>query len=251
MHFIKTIIIEDEVASQKLIRVIIEDYCPNLQLCGIAASIEEGLALINAVDVDLVFMDINLGSDTSFELLDRVKVKDFKVIFTTAHDEYALKAFKYEAVDYILKPYSPKDIIKAVERIKEKFSEKRMMLRLTQLANKNQNTEDRIAVSSLEGLEVYQTSTISRVEGCGSYCQIYFIDGQKNMISKSLKDVETTLPKHFFRTHDSHIINLHHVMQFRKQDGGAIVLKNKQEVPVSRRKKQDFLDALKFHTREL
>lgn len=251
---IKTVIIEDEESSQKLLRLIIEDYCPSLRLCGIASSVEEGLQLIHSTDIDLLFLDINLGNHTSFEMLDKVTKKDFKIIFTTAHDEYALKAFKYEAVDYILKPFSPKDILTAVERIKDKFTEKRMISKLMTISENYKPLQQqnlKISIATADGIELHEAESITRIEGNGSYCYIIFKNGHKSLASKSLKEVESSLPHHFFRTHDSHIINLHHVKQFNKLDGGAVILENNDEVPVSRRKKQDFLDALKSHTQEL
>jgi two-component system LytT family response regulator len=120
---LKTIIIEDEVTSQNLLSTILQNYCPSIELSGIANSLRNGVDLIETVKPDLVFLDVELGNDSAFDLLDQVKNKNFKIVLTTAHGEYALKAFKYEATDYILKPYTPKDIIKAIERVKTIFEE--------------------------------------------------------------------------------------------------------------------------------
>lgn len=119
---IRTVIVEDEFLSQELLTSIVNEYCPNLKLVGAAGNLDAAIQLINDTNPDLVFLDIHIGHQTGFELLDILKEKTFNVIITTAHDEYALKAFKYEATDYILKPYTPTDVIKSVHRIKEKMS---------------------------------------------------------------------------------------------------------------------------------
>lgn len=245
---IKTLVVEDEVSSQNLLKVIIEDYCPNLELVGMVDNIEDGLKLLNTLVIDLVFLDINLGSDTSFEMLDKITKRDFKIIFTTAHDEYALKAFKYEAVDYILKPYSPKDIIQSIQRIVEKLEESKAFLKLEKVITENFQSKEsgKISIPTSEGLKVFKLDNIIRIEGSGAYCRIFFLEVKPLLISKSLKELEGTLPSNqFFRVHDSHIINMDHVKEYRKEDGGMVVLENDDQVPVSRKKKQEFLSKVK------
>lgn len=245
---IKTLIVEDELASQQLLSTIIIDYCPNLHLVGLANNIEKALSLIDELKPDLIFLDIHIGDQTGFDLLDSIEKKDFKIIITTAHDEYALKAFKYEAVDYILKPYSPKDVIKSVQRIVEKLEENKAFLKLEKVIKENFQMKEsgKISIPTSEGLKVFKLDNITRIEGSGAYSRLFSLDTKSHLISKGLKELEAILPSNqFFRVHDSHIINMKYVKEYIKEDGGFVILENDNQVPVSRKKKQEFLNKLK------
>lgn len=244
---IRTVILEDEIPSQQLLSTIVNEYCPYLQLVGMAENIDVAAQLIKETKPDLVFLDIHIGHQTGFDLLDMVTEKEFKVIITTAYDEYALKAFKYEVVDYILKPYTPMDVIKSVQRIKEKLEESKVFQQLEKVIKNSIQHKgvEKLTIATSEGLKVYKLDGIIRIEGNGAYCKIFATDTQALIISKSLKEVEKMLPEsQFFRTHDSHIINLAHIKEYKKEDGGLVILENNEQVPVSRRKKQDFLDKM-------
>lgn len=244
---IRTVIIEDEIASQQLLSTIVNDYCPFLQLVGVADSVEKGILTIKETQPDLVFLDIHIGLQTGFDLLDRLEHKNFKVIITTGHDEYALKAFDYEALDYILKPYSPKDVIKSVLRLKEKQDNNVAFSQLEKVIKDSflQKESGKLSIPTADGFFVYKLENITRIEGSGSYCRIFATDTKTLLVSKSLKELESMLPENlFFRIHDSHIINLGRVKEYRKEDGGLVILENNDQVPVSRRKKQEFLDVL-------
>lgn len=244
---IRTIIIEDEKASQELLSTIVTEYCPYLQLVGVAGSVDLAFTLIKETQPDLVFLDIHIGQQTGFDLLDAVGTKEFKVIITTAHEEYALKAFKYEAIDYILKPYTPKDVIKSTQRIKEKLEESKAFLQLEKtIKNSLQFKEgEKLTIGTSDGLKVFKMDNVTRIEGSGAYCNIYSTESKPLLISKSLKEIEQMLPENqFFRTHDSHIINLRHVKEYKKEDGGMVILENGDQIPVSRRRKQEFLEVL-------
>lgn len=246
---IRTLIVEDEIASQELLSTIVNEYCPYLQLVGMAENIDVAAQLIKETKPDLVFLDIHIGHQTGFDLLDMVTEKEFKVIITTAHDEYALKAFKYEAIDYILKPYTPKDVINSVQRIKEKLEQSKAFLKIEKVIKENFQTKEtgKISIPTSEGLKVFKLDNITRIEGSGAYCRIFFLDTKAHLISKSLKELEAILPSNqFFRVHDSHVINMKHVKEYRKEDGGVVILENDDQVPVSKRKKQEFLDKVKF-----
>lgn len=244
---IRTVIVEDEIASQELLSTIVKEYCPYLHLVGVADSVEKGILTIKETQPDLVFLDIQIGHQSGFDLLDRLEHKNFKVIITTAHDEYALKAFKYEAVDYILKPYSPKDVINSVHRLKDKLEESKAFRQLEKVIKNSlqQKVADKISIPTSEGLKVYKMDSIIRIEGNGAYCKLIDTDSKALLISKSLKEVEMMLSEsQFFRIHDSHIINLGHIKEYKKEDGGLVILENNDQVPVSRRKKQEFLEKM-------
>ena len=197
---IRTVIIEDEIPSQQLLSTIVNEYCPYLQLVGMAENIDVAAQLIKETKPDLVFLDIHIGHQTGFDLLDMVTEKEFKVIITTAHDEYALKAFKYEAIDYILKPYTPKDVINSVQRIKEKLEQSKAFLKIEKVIKENFQTKEtgKISIPTSEGLKVFKLDNITRIEGSGAYCRIFFLDTKAHLISKSLKELEAILPSNQF-----------------------------------------------------
>ena len=243
----RAIIVEDELASQELLTNLVHEYCPGLEIIGVAGNVADAVQMIQSSDIDLLFLDIHIGQQTGFDVLDQIKDRDFKVIFTTAHEEYALKAFKYEAVDYLLKPYTPRELIASVNRIREKIEENKAFLKLERAIKQSlqQKDADKITIPTSDGLKVFKLENMLRLEANGAYCKIIVADARPMLVSKSLKEVEQMLPlSQFFRTHDSHIINLRHVRAYKKEDGGSVILENNDEIPVSRRRKQEFLEVL-------
>jgi len=243
---LRTIIIEDELDAQNLLSKIINEYCPDLKLIGIAGDIEESRKLIESEFPDLVFFDIEIGGGNSFDLLTKLKNRKFKVVFTTAYEEYALRAFKFDAIDYILKPYSPKDVISAVGKVKQRTYDESIFNRLDFLVKQTQqSTNGKISVPTSEGLHIFNVSDIMRLEADRAYCHIYLSDSTKVMLSKPLKDIEDQLPKDiFFRSHASHLLNTNYVEKYLNKDGGYALMTDGSQVPVARRRKQEFLDFL-------
>lgn len=244
---LKTIIVEDEHASQLLLKTIIENYCPQLHLAGVASNIEEAKWLIKSHSPDLIFLDIELKEQTGFDLLDAINFNTIKIIFTTAYDQYAVKAFKYRAIDYVLKPYSPKDIIMAVNKAKEKQYDDGLFERLKTLMAENLTSHhnSKLEVSTLEGIQILDIDEIIRVEASGSYSKIQMDSGKSILVSKLIKEIETQLPlQQFCRVHKSHLINLNFVKSYVREDGGYILLSNTDRIPVARRRKDDFLSQL-------
>jgi two-component system, LytTR family, response regulator len=243
---IKTIIIEDEFPACQLLTNVIREYCPKLKLVGSATNVEDGYALVMKEKPDLVFLDIQLADNISFELLDRLPYRKFKIIFTTAYEEYALKAFKYEALDYIVKPFSPKDIIQAVDKVKMNDIDEDVLAKINELFYKNEKPlNDKIKIQTSNGLMIIRCQDILRVEAEGSYSIVYTVDGKKNMFSKTLKDLESKLcPNTFYRVHASHLVNTNYVSQISSEDGTQVIMSNGEVVPISRRMKQDFINTL-------
>jgi two-component system, LytTR family, response regulator len=247
MPMYRSIIVEDEIASQELLSSIITEYCQDIEIVGIASSRDEGVKMILSLKPDIVFMDIQLGDETSFEILEILPNRDFKLIVTTAYTDYALTAFKYEAVDYLLKPFSPKDVIKAVGRITLKLDQSKSFLDLEKVIKNSFHHKEveKLTISTLEGLTVFKIENITRIEALGAYCKIHARDSKPILLSKGLKEMESLLPSSsFFRVHDSHLINLNHIKEVKKEDGDIVVLDNNDEVPLSRRKKHNFLELL-------
>jgi len=241
-----TVIIEDEVDAQSLLSGIIREYCPSLQLVGIASNIKDGIALLEKTKPELVFLDIEIEDGTSFQLLDRLKHMSFKVIFTTAYDQYALKAFKYGAIDYLLKPYSPQDVLKSIERVRRTQYDQAIFNRLDYLIKQNTSTgRNKISIPTSEGMNLVSVNDIIRLEADRSYCYVFLSDGERMLVSKPLKDFERQLPSDlFFRVHSTHLINMDYIKKYIKEDGGSIELNDGSCVPIARRRKQEFLDLL-------
>jgi len=238
------VIIEDEIKSQNLLKSIITEYCPHLKLEGIASCNKTALSLTQEKTPDLIFLDVELADGKCFALLENLDIEKSKIIFTTGYDQFALKAFDYNAVDYVLKPYSPKTIIRAVERA-AKILEKEINHRsLSSLIENNKKKENKLQIHNHDGMHLIDVLNISYCEASQSYCNIYVGNNQEKIVSsKPLAEIEKKINSHrFSRPHKSYLVNLDHIKQISNQDGGYVVLKDGNQVPISRRYKQGFLE---------
>ena len=240
---IRTIVVEDEKHAADLLSQIIKEHCLKLSLLGCASKREETLDLIKATDPQLIFLDIQLSDCTAFDILDSLEETNFKVIFTTAYDQYAIKAFEYKTIDYILKPFAPKDIISAVQKLDEdqyNFQElKKLTMQLADL------TSNRIGIQTLKGISMIDIKDVVSVEASGSYATIHMNDYSTLLTSKPLKNIEERLPSAIFlRVHASHLVNVNQILEFEKDDGGELIMKNNSRIPVSRRKRKIVIDSL-------
>lgn len=244
---LKSIIVEDQITSQRLLKTIVEDYCPQLDLVGVASSVQEGRQLIQSLTPDLIFLDIDLDGQTGFDLLDSIDFNSIKIIFTTAYDNYAINAFKYQAVDYILKPYSPKEIINGVNKVIEKQFDERIFEKLHQLIKERtaEIPNQELEVVTTSGVQFLDINKIIRVEASGSYSTIHIDENQAVLVSKLIKVIEGQLPTdQFYRVHKSHLLNLRYIKEYIREDGGYAKLTNADLIPIARRRKDDFLKKL-------
>jgi two-component system, LytTR family, response regulator len=246
MNKIRAIIIEDEDNSALLLQQLLEEFCNDVIIVGRATSIEDGVRLLLKTPCDLVFMDMQLEDGISFDILDQIGKKEFSIIVTTAHDHYAVSAFKHEAVDYLLKPFSPSDIVKAIEKarkLKKDASEKQLKDLLVE-ANLIKH-QKKISLATEEGFLLIDPTQIIYCKGDGAYSTIHLQDKSKVLVSKSIGEMETLLnSENFIRVHTSHLVNIDHIYKFVKVDGGSIVMNNGRTLPVSRRKRQDFIEKI-------
>jgi two-component system LytT family response regulator len=239
----KTIIIEDELHAQTLLANICKAYCPTIDIVGIADNVQEGITLIEKTNPDLAFLDIRLSDSLSFEILDKLSNRECAIIFTTAYEHYALKAFKYEAVDYVMKPYSHLDIINAVNKVRKSVLPPEILKQISKILNKR--SSEKLKVQTKGGFILIKSNDVIRIEADGAYATIYTTDGKSYITSTTLKDYEEKLSNdRFYRVHASHLINLESISQIKTEDGCTAILKNGHLVPVSRRNKQDFLNIL-------
>lgn len=241
----KTLIIEDEELAILALKQDIKLYCQDLEIVGYASTIKEGIKKIKEKQPDLIFLDIQLSDGLSFEILKEFQNHNFKIIFTTAYSKYAIKAIKFGAFDYLLKPFNSKQLRDVVNRV-QKTTLKEEQLKLETLLN-NQNTErKKIALQTTEGISVFELKNILKCSADGSYTSVHFTNKKKLLFSKPLKEFEELLSHSgFIRIHHSHIINLNHVISFVNKDGGYIVMSDNSTLPVSHRKRKQLVEALK------
>ncbi|MBK7441073.1 MAG: response regulator transcription factor [Bacteroidetes bacterium] len=243
---IRAIIIDDESRARSALKQEIALNCPEVLIVGEADSVQSSVELIQSVSPELIFLDIQLSDGLGFHILDVVGNEDYEIIFTTAYSEYAIKAFKTNALDYLLKPIDSEELIAAVAKVSQKKEDVPPVVEpnaavpdLTTLQQK------KIILHTSDGLFVIQVADIIRCNSYGNYSFVYLKDGNKILLAKILKEIEESLrPFGFERVHHSHLINLNHVKSFRHKDGGLVIMSDLSEVPVSLRKKSAFLEQL-------
>lgn len=246
------LIVDDEFNAASNLQMMIEEFCPELEVKSTAHSADEAREFLSEQDVDVVFLDIKMPREDGFTFLQSLPERSFSVVFTTAHNEFALKAFRADAIDYIEKPISLEDLQKATQkliRLHEKgatnMSESealRAFIKDLSLFPENEKT----SIPTRDGYVVIRNKDIIRLEASDSYTNIYLSDGRRFMSSKNIKVYENNLNKQmFFRTHKSHIINtMYHLSAFTRTDGNFAILSDKSTVPVSRRKLPEFLERI-------
>lgn len=242
---LKTIIIDDEKDAVDFISSIIREYCPPLEVVGKAYNIVEGVPLIKEKNPDLVFLDVEMPNGTGFDLLTHFPEKNFDVVFITAFNHYAIKAIKFSAVDYVLKPINISEFIEAVERVIQKRSAKsspdnenfKMLME-----NLRPPLPTRLAIPTAEGMEYLNPKDIVRIEADRSYSWFFIAGNRKILVSKNLKEFQDLLSdRYFFRAHNSHLINLKYVKRFLRREGGSIEMVDGTQIPISRNRKDLFL----------
>jgi two-component system LytT family response regulator len=242
---LKTIIIDDEPNAVDFIFSIIGEYCPDLEVTGKAYDVPEGIRIIQEKKPDLVFLDVEMPNGTGFDLLGHFPEKDFDVVFITAFNHYAIKAIKYSAVDYILKPINIGEFIESVKKVIEKRSDSKSQTSenfRTLMENLKSGTPSRLAIPTADGMEYLNPKEILRIEADRSYSWFYLTGNRKILVSKHLKEFQDLLSdRYFFRAHNSHLINLKYVRKYIRKEGGYIEMQDGAEIPVSRNRKDLFL----------
>ena len=241
----KAVIVDDEYMSRQTLRKLLDLYCSQVEILGEAGSADEAFLLIQKETPEVVFLDVEMPFGSGFDLLTRFSDIDFEIIFVTAFDQYALKAIKYCALDYLLKPINAEELIESVKRLEQKkrtISDKikiETFLRNLQQSDSNKN---QIVVPTSDGFEFVEINEIVRFEADGRYTRIFLTTDKKILICKNLKEFETLLDGHnFFRSHHSHLVNMKYVKSYSKSEGGFLTMRDGDLVPISRRKKEYFL----------
>jgi len=250
---LSTILIDDEINSRQALRNLLTQLCPDVHIAGEAKSADAGIQLINTLKPQLVFLDIQMPGKTGFDLLASLDKIDFDVVFTTAFHEYAVKAFRFSAIDYLLKPIDPDDLVAAVNKAVKKQTpasagQVDLLKQLWQQLSadkKAKNENQKLALPTQEGIHLAEVKDIVRCESLGSYTKFYLSSGEKLVTSRLIKDYEEILTEYgFFRVHQSYIINIQHIKKYVKGDGGQVWMSDGEEIEVARRRKDDFLAAI-------
>ena len=241
---INAVIVEDEPKNTALLKTMLEMYCPQINVCGDANSIESAISLIKKNSPDLVFLDIEISGGNAFQLLDILQPISFYVIFVTAYDSYLLKAIKYSALDYLFKPINIKELIAAVNKSMEKIQTQKTSQQIELLLRNFSppKTHTTITLPTSFGFYVIAVQNIVRCEAKGSYTIFYMNDGKSHTTCKTLKEYEDILPPDvFFRAHYSHLVNMNFILKYHKGKGGTIEMKDKSVIPLAARRKNDFI----------
>lgn len=249
---IKAVIIEDEKKSAELLTQLLQKNCPDITILGKAENVKEGIDLVNKVRPELVFLDVMMPDGSGFDVLEKLKDLKFDVIFTTATDKFAVKAIKYSALDYLLKPIETEELINAVKKVLDRNKSRpgetneENLRSLLENVRQNESQFSKITLPTGHAYEIVLIKDIIRCEANDNYTNVYLANGKKFLVSGTLKHYEDLLPeKDFTRVHHSHLINMNHMTRFVKEEGGYAVMSDNSKVEVSRRKREEFLNKLK------
>ncbi|MEI7595492.1 MAG: LytTR family DNA-binding domain-containing protein [Bacteroidota bacterium] len=243
---LRAILVDDERDAIESLNSLLMCYCENVEVVSTASSVLEGIKSVLQYKPDLVFLDIDLHNGTGFDILESIPDRKFQIIFVTAYNEHAIKAFRANAIDYLLKPVDIDELIKAVDRADEICTNIRISEnKIDGLLSFIRPLHAKIAIKSNETIEFIDPAEIIKIEADGSYCTIFLIENKKIIVSKNMKEIFDILNKKiFFRTHHSQIINTQHVSKYCFKDGGHIEMIDGSIAMLSRRKKDEFLEMM-------
>ncbi|MBL4716497.1 MAG: DNA-binding response regulator [Bacteroidetes bacterium] len=242
---IKSLIVDDEVKARENLQCLLTEYSDKVNVVANEGSVSDAVESFRKHKPDLVFLDIDMCGESGFDFLDKVKNEDFEVVFVTAHNQHAIRAFKYSAIDYILKPIDIEELLNAVNKAEQRRNSGNKSYQIDQLlANLDQtnNKVNRLALSTMEGLTFVELENIIRCEAKDNYTYFHITNETNILVSKTIKFYEELLAENeFFRVHQSHLINVNHVKKYVRGDGGYVVMSDGSDVVISRRKKEPFL----------
>ncbi len=246
---LKVLIVEDEKDTRDLLKSMISQSFSDIEIVGEVESVTDGIKAIDETNPDVVLLDIDLTDGTGFEIIEQTKHKNFMVVFITAHNEYAVKAFRISAIDYLLKPIDINDLIDAIEKCKEQKKIGELNYKLEALFSNLKsevNQDKKIVLKSSDSIHVVPIHEIIRCESDNSYTTFYLKNGKKLIISKTIKEFDDLLSEFgFFRPHQSHLVNINYIECYKKPHGGLLVMNDKSHVPVATRKREALFSLFK------
>ena len=242
---LRAVIIDDIETIRKDNAAMIKAHCPNVSIIGQADSVASGIAIIRQLAPDLVFLDVEMPDGTGFDLLQKLKPFDFKVVFITGYEDFAIRAFRFSAIDYLLKPLRSADLVEAVAKAEESLGNDVLETKLNNLFANLERPKNlqKLVLKTADKIYSVNVQDIVHCESDKNYTTFHFLSAPSLIVSTNLKEYDTLLtPHNFFRTHKSHLINMAYFDHFVKTEGGnTIVMKNKTSIPLSVRKKDEFL----------
>ena len=244
MASVKAILIDDELSSLQNLQQKLVEFCPDVNVLAAVQQPEAAIELVKQHKPDVIFLDIEMPKMSGFRVLEELGNINCEVIFTTAYNHYAIDAIRISAFDYLTKPISIADLQKAIERLvkQQQYHTPERIEILKRSLNESKNQEDRIALTTNEGIEFIEIKNIIHIESSSNYSKIFFLNGKTMVVTKLLKDFEDMLaPYGFYRIHNSHLINLNYIKKYVRGDGGQVIMQNGESIDVARRKKDEFL----------
>jgi two-component system LytT family response regulator len=247
---LKAIIIDDEKNALEVLEMQLTEYCKEVNILAKCESGEKGIAAIKKHNPDLVFLDIEMPHKNGFDVLKETSQFNYDVIFTTAYDQFAIKAFKFSAIDYLLKPIDIIELQNAVEKVKNKNDsstlDDKIQQLFSQLENKSSKITNRIALPIGDSMQFMEPNEIIRCESESNYTHIFLTNGKKITLAKTLKEVEENIEGNpFYRIHQSHLINMNHVNKYIKGDGAYVIMQDGTTITISRNKKEAFMETFR------
>ena len=247
---IAAIIVDDERHSCDALKMLLAKCCPLVQVVATCYSGEEGIKKINETKPQLVFLDIEMPHMNGFQMLEQLPTINFEIIFTTSYDQYAITAFKFSALDYLLKPVDREELERAVQKVSKKINPpvSQQLEILLQKINQPATAVQRIALPTMQGLEFVPVNSIISCSSSNNYTEFFLADKKRLLVSRTLKEIEDMLVDHsFLRVHNSHVVNLNAILRYIKGEGGYLVMTDDSKVDVSRSRKEMLMQRLQPH----
>lgn len=249
---VKVVIVDDEQNSREALIGKLDLFCPEVEIAGEASGVSEAVETINSVNPDAVFLDIKLAGESGFDILEAIAENDAvnpEIVFITAHDEFAIQAIKFSALDYLLKPIDPEELVKAIRKIEEQKGIPKNAANLNVLVENIRQASDspkKIVVPTSDGMHIIKLSDIVRLESSSNYTT-FFLNNEKSLLaSKTLKEFDNMLSGYNFnRIHKSHLVNMNFLKRYVQTDGGYLILEDGSKIPVANRKKEQLISILK------
>lgn len=243
---IKCVLVDDESNSLEMMEWLLKTYCPQVSIEAMCGSAESGIKAINSFRPDVVFLDIEMPHMNGFDMLEQFERLSFDVVFCTAYDQFAIKAFKYSALNYLLKPVDPEDLKETLRRIEQKRAiptKEQIDLLMSGIRDSQKPTVQRIALTANDGLIFVSTSDILYCQAESNYTSVVLTNNRKILVSRVLKDIDEALSgPDFYRVHNSFLVNLNHIQKFVRGDGGYVIMNDGKSIGISRSRRQDFMD---------
>jgi len=242
---IRAVIIDDELDAREHLKFLLSSDCPDVSIVGEAISVASGISAIEKLAPNLIFLDINLPDGSGFNILKNFQTIDFGIVFVTAYSEYAIEAFRFSALHYLLKPIDPEDLAKAVKKAANELSKQNLETRLKSLYYNLQNNSDKskkVVLTSNTTWFVINSDEIILCKSEKNYTEFHISDGRNITVSKTIKDYDDLLSPHgFFRVHKQYLININHIKSFDKKGTGVLYMTNNYSIPVSARVRTQLL----------